>query len=1062
MNQTHFDKESAFEAAMIAKLQTRGWELTVLRNPSEEDLLKNWADILFENNRQRDRLGDYPLTEGEMQQIVDNINHLHTPLALNGFINGGTTSVKRDNPDDSEHYGKEITLKIYDAQEIAAGQSRYQIAQQPKFPTTSHIKSDRRGDLMLLINGMPVVHIELKKSGIPVSQATNQIEKYAYEGIFSQGLFSMIQIFVAMSPEETVYFANPGPDGKFNHDFYFHWANFYNVPMNQWNEIVDNLLSIPMAHQMIGFYTVPDSKDGILKVMRSYQYYAASRISDQVAKKHWDDTQNLGGYIWHTTGSGKTMTSFKSAQLIAQSHNADKVVFLMDRIELGTQSVDEYRGFAADNETIQDTANTDTLVNKLESPSESMTLIVTSIQKMSMVYDHMRGEDGGYDSKRLDKIRSKRVVFIIDECHRSTFGDMLLTIKRTFPKALFFGFTGTPIKSPNAIKMTETSDIFGEVLHTYTIADGIRDKNVLGFDPYMVRTYKDKDLRKAIALNKCNVKSESEIWGNKTLEEIYGKYMNDVPMATYIDDAGETIKGIEELIGNSIYQKDEHRALVVKDIAENFMTLSHGRKFHAIFATSSIPEAIEYYRLIKKELLNLKVTAIFDPSIDNNGGSQIKEDALEEIIKDYNDNFGVKFDIPSWQMFKKDVSKRMSHKKPYNRINQDQQLDIMIVVDQMLTGFDSKWVNTLYMDKVLYYENLIQAFSRTNRIFGPDKPFGIIRYYRKCNTMKKNIDDAVALYAEGNPLELFVQKLEHNLSQLNSHFLEIEYMFNRADIQNFASLPTDRAVRQKFAREWRALNAYLEAAKLQGFTWDYKRYYFEPDETNPRRRSVTLKFDKRTYDTLSIRYKELFEEHSGGSGGDGGDDDVPYDIDPYLVEQATGKIDADYMNSRFKKYITALYNNEEEEILEPLRDELHRSFATLSVEDQKFAELFLHDVQYGKVKPEEGKTLMDYIVEYREEARNDQLHRFAGSLGVDEAMLRDMVGMHLTVDSINVGGKLDALMATLDKLQAKAFIEFIEGKQVPPPLVVIKATKLVREFILRGGFDIDQIPENND
>ena len=221
MNQTHFDSEPKFEAALIAKLQTRGWEKEVLRYPTEQDLIRNWANILFENNRHRDRLGDYPLTEGEMQQIIDRINGLHNPLALNGFINGGTTSIKRDNEDDREHFGKEVTLKIYDPQEIAAGQSRYQIVQQPQFPTASPLLNNRRGDLMLLINGMPVVHIELKKSGIDVSQASNQIEKYSKEGIFSQGLFSLVQIFVAMTPEDTLYFANPGPEGKFNSDFFF-------------------------------------------------------------------------------------------------------------------------------------------------------------------------------------------------------------------------------------------------------------------------------------------------------------------------------------------------------------------------------------------------------------------------------------------------------------------------------------------------------------------------------------------------------------------------------------------------------------------------------------------------------------------------------------------------------------------------------------------------------------------------------------------------------------------------------------------------------------------------
>jgi len=330
-----FSKESEFENALIKILFDKGWEHEVLKNPTEQDLIANWASILFDNNRDIDRLNNCPLTEGEMQQILEQIANLRTPLKLNGFINGKTVSITRDNPEDVLHFGKEISLKIYDRHEIAAGQSRYQIVQQPKFPTRGII-NDRRGDLMLLINGMPVFHIELKKSGIPVSQAANQIEKYARAGIFS-GLFALVQIFIAMEPSETLYFSNPGPDGKFNPDFYFHWANFDNEPINGWKEIASTLLSIPMAHQLIGFYTVPDDSDGVLKVMRSYQYYAASAISDHVAKTKWEGDNMLGGYIWHTTGSGKTMTSFKSAQLIANSKDADKVIFLMDRIELGTQ-----------------------------------------------------------------------------------------------------------------------------------------------------------------------------------------------------------------------------------------------------------------------------------------------------------------------------------------------------------------------------------------------------------------------------------------------------------------------------------------------------------------------------------------------------------------------------------------------------------------------------------------------------------------------------------------------------------------------------------------------------
>jgi type I restriction enzyme R subunit len=326
-----FTTETEFEEALVIALSKKGWEKDVLKRPTEKDLLKNWASILFENNRTIDRLNDHPLTESEMQQIVEQINTLRTPLKLNGFINGKTVSITRDNPNDTLHFGKEVSLKIYDRHEIAAGQSRYQIAQQPIFKNKSVILNDRRGDLLLLINGMPLIHIELKKSGVSVSQAYNQIEKYARAGLFSD-LFSLVQLFVAMAPEDNVYFANPGPDGKFNKDFYFHWADFNNETKKHWSDIASSLLSIPMAHQLIGFYTVPDDTDGVLKVMRSYQYFAANAISDKVAKTDWKSKHALGGYIWHTTGSGKTMTSFKSAQLIANSKDADKVIFLMARI----------------------------------------------------------------------------------------------------------------------------------------------------------------------------------------------------------------------------------------------------------------------------------------------------------------------------------------------------------------------------------------------------------------------------------------------------------------------------------------------------------------------------------------------------------------------------------------------------------------------------------------------------------------------------------------------------------------------------------------------------------
>lgn len=1047
-----FNKEADFEAALIKILSEKGWEKEVLKNYSEQDLLRNWANILFDNNRDIDRLNDYPLTDSEMQQILEQIENLRTPLKLNGFINGKSVSIVRDNPDDKLHFGKEVSLKIYDRREIAAGQSRYQIVQQPKFPTKSKLLNDRRGDLMLLINGMPVIHIELKKSGIPVSQACNQIEKYAHEGIFT-GLFSLVQIFVAMEPNEAVYFANPGPDGKFNPDYYFHWADFNNEPINDWDKVASTLLSIPMAHQLIGFYTVADDSDGVLKVMRSYQYFAASAISDKVAKTKWEGNNQLGGYVWHTTGSGKTMTSFKSAQLIASSKDADKVVFLMDRIELGTQSLIEYRGFADENESVQATENTGVLITKLKSTAPADTLIVTSIQKMSNIKD----EAGGVNASDIEYINQKRIVFIVDEAHRSTFGDMLITIKTTFPRAIFFGFTGTPIQEENQKKKNTTTTVFGNELHRYSIADGIRDKNVLGFDPYKVLTFKDKDVRKVVALEKAKAQTEEEAISDSAKSKVFYKYMDaqQVGMVGHYDKQGNYIKGIEDYIPSVQYQTEEHTTTVVKDILENWVTLSHNSKFHAIFATSSIPEAINYYRMIKAVKPELKITALFDPNIDNSGGVAFKEEGLAEIIDDYNKRYEQDFSIPTFAKMKKDIAARLAHKKPYERIanTPEKQIDLLIVVDQMLTGFDSKWINTLYMDKILYYENIIQAFSRTNRLFGPDKPFGTIRYYRKPHTMERNINAAVKLYSGDKPLGLFVPHLAENLQKMNDIYADIVEMFSNAGIDNFEKLPKDTTVCRKFAKLCKEFNDYLEAAKIQGFKWEQSSYLnVDTGEI------IKMAVDEKSYLILVLRYKELF----GGSDGEGGGDDIPYDLVGYITEIDTGLIDADYMNSRFEKYMKLLnLEGVTQQELEQAETELHKTFATLSQEEQKYANIFLHDIQRGDVVVTEGKTLRDYITEYLSKAKDDQIHRVAVALGLDEEKLRNIMSLQLNSSNINEFGRYDDLKKTVDKAKAKAYFEKVEGTRIIPPKVNVKVDNLLRDFILNGGFEIETADDSN-
>ena len=1036
---TPFSKESEFETAVIHELRQHGWgDAEVIKHPSEADLLANWQHILFENNRGKDRLNEVPLTDGEMQQIIEQITALRTPLKLNGFINGKTVAITRDNPEDAQHVGKEISLKIYDRHEIAAGQSRYQIVQQPRYARGSPLLNDRRGDLLLLINGMPVIHIELKKSGVSVSQAYNQIEKYSREGIFS-GLFSLIQIFVAMEPAEALYFANPGPEGKFNKDYAFHWADFNNEPINTWQSLTSRLLSIPMAHQLIGFYTVADESDGVLKVMRSYQYYAAHALSDKVAKTDWKNPNRLGGYIWHTTGSGKTMTSFKSAQLIANSKNADKVVFLLDRIELGTQTLDAYRNFAGDSNPVQATEYTGVLVKKLKSTDPADTLIVSSIQKMSRLKD----EEDGLKAHDLDTMRAKRIVFIVDECHRSTFGDMLIDIKKSFSGAVFFGFSGTPIHKENVHQDNTTTDVFGDELHRYSIADGIRDKNVLGFDPYQVATYRDRDLRQAVALEKAKATTVAEALADTAKKKVFNRTMNEVPMAGQRDSAGVYQTGIEDHLFNTQYSRAEHQKAVVQDIADNWVTLSRCSQFHAIFATSSIPEAIIYYRLMKAQCPELKITALFDPHIsdeDSGGDSVFKTAGLVEILEDYNAAYGHQFDLGTHANFKKDLAARLAHKAPYIRIEAEpsMRLDLLIVVNQMLTGFDSKWVNTLYLDKLLEYENIIQAFSRTNRLFGPDKPFGTIRYYRKPHTMTRNIAAAVKLYSGDKPIGLFAERLPMNLARMNASFAEITAIFSAAGIPDFMKLPDDRTARAAFAKQFNQFSAILEAAKIQGFTWEKSVFEFGEDP----KKQVQLAISHPQYLTLLQRYKEL-------AVGGGGGENIPFEIDSHITEIDTGKIDTDYMNSRFEKYLKVLQSGDEQAKETTLAD-LHRSFTSLSQEDQKIAEIFLHDIQRGDLQIDTHRTFRDYLTDYQTQAKNKEIAAIVSYLGLDPTKLIALMNTHVTEANLNEYGRFDNLRETVDQQKAKTYFEDLAGKTLSKSQIKIKTAKLLSDFLLRG------------
>ena len=1021
-----YKNETEFENALIAKLTQldNQWSREILEYKTEDELIENWAKILFCNNNTTDKLNGYPLTKTEMGQIITQING-ESPFAINRRLNGKYISIIRDNTKDSQHVGKRVDLFLFDKDEIAAGRSKYQIARQPKLPLSSEVLGDRRGDLMLLINGMPLYHIELKNNPVPVEQACNQISKYMQHGVFT-GFFSLVQVFVAMTPTETLYFANPGRERTFNSDYYFHWGDFNNKHIDSWEEVAEKFLSIPMAHRLIGYGTIADGTDNILKVMRSYQYHAAYKIYSQVVKRvDWDDEGQKGGYVYHTTGSGKTMTSFKCAQLIKSSGKVDKIVFLMDRDELWKQTYDNYRNFS-DCDDIEDTANTNSLLTKLENDTSDL-LIVTSIQKMSNLTTVIPTPNAA----RIAKVQKKKLVFIVDEAHRSTFGTMLRDIKLTYPRAMFFGFTGTPIMQENAIGGITTDGLFGSPLHKYTISEGIRDKNVLGFKPSKVVTFDEEDFREKVALMKLGKENVSDL--------------TDEEFKKFHALASRDMDKVEADVGNSLYADGDtgkdHRKNVVQDILNKWDRISFRGKFHYILATSSIREAIEYYRLLKDNDKDLFVTAVFDPHTDNTNDDIFKDKAVEEILIDYNNHFNFKFTVGAYRRFKDDVCSRLAHKEPYKDIDtrREEAVNIVIVVNQLLTGFDSKWINTLYLDKVIDYEQYIQAVSRTNRLNGYEKQYGIIKYCRKPYTMEKNAEEALRLYAEAGYQDVYVPSLGQNIIGMNNDYQSIIKLFEKNGIENFSRLPDNQGDIKLFADLFNNISNNYYRSIPQLFTWTKKTYITEDAG------EVTVDLDERTYEILHQRYSEIPRTVQPGG-------DMIYDIKAFLTEVSSNEINRAFMESQFAEVLKDLSNGAKPEDIKALLDDLKSSFAQLPAEDQITAEAILEDIYSGALKDfDEGKTLAEYIEIYKRNTLKANIEKFSNAFGFDKDKLARIMVFHLKEEKLYEGGLFDQIMETLDRTKAKETMEALEGDVIRPHRVVQKAEGYLKKFILSGG-----------
>lgn len=1038
MSYTGKNGELNFEKDLIKELQNNGWEKDIIINPTEDDLIENWMKIIFESNK--GKLGNVPLSKDEKNQIMEYVKlNCNTPVKANKLILGKNICVTRDSDSkDTEHAGMAVYLDIFNYTEIAGGNSRYQIIEQPIFKTSSKY-NDRRGDIMLLINGMPVIHIELKASGISVSEATNQIQKYIKEGVFT-GLFNLVQVFFAITPEDAVYFANYGEYTKCNDTFFFHWADKVNVPIHDWRQLCsgeNSILSIPEAHSLIAYYVIADKDRDVLKVIRSYQYQAIKQILRRTRKQKWGNHDPLGGYIWATTGSGKTLISYKTGQMIIDLQHADKVVFVVDRIELDTQSYREYNSFARDGEGVKQTKSSEDLFQKLKSNNFDDSLIITSIQKLSRINEDATKQK----ASDLNIIQNKRIVFIIDEAQRSQFGEMHEKVKNTFYNALFFGFTGTPIFSENDKAGNTTKTVFGECLAIYSISDGIRDGNVLGFYSKGVLTFQDNDLRRVIALDKCKARTVQEAKNDTEKWKVYRNIYERKMVTEYKN--GRKIEGIEDLLPVNQYNTDEHRNSVVDDILNNWDVLAYGEKgtlFHALLCTASIPEAIEYYHIFKNRNCGLNVTALFDATIDNSGQKALdKEDALIEIVEDYEKQYNISIDRnndPNLSKFKNDIIRRLSHKGDYKNIgnNHDECIDILIVVDQLLTGFDSVYVNTLYLDRVKETDSLIQAISRTNRVYDKEeKPFGIFKFYRKPHTMKEKLKEALKLYCEGDSSGVEVPDLNQNIININNIYSQIQNIFAQDNITNFSTLPVAEENQFKFKKLFKNMKVIMNSIHLQGFQWNSKE-------------AQNLTFDEKTYHILAMRYLDLI--HNGNISSSIAS--CSYALNSVLSEMEMDRIDADYLEVHFKKVVPIIANGEND--IENILEEFKKECSILSAIDQKYADVIMKDIKNKILIVDESKTLSEYISEYKENNTKKKIKEVSDIFELNENLLYEMVKNTTSEKNINDNSRLTNLKDSANKAKRKEYFNN-HGYETSNPVILKNALgDFLKDFVLNKKY----------
>lgn len=952
--------ESVMEKNLINQLTT-GISQWTYRSDLKNDtaIWENIRQKLNQNNKAA--LQGVEITDAEFEQIKNylldqSVTPYKAALWLAGENGEAIIPLTRENA----KYGT-IHLMAVSSREIAGGRSSYEVINQLVAEKITDDDRTRKFDVTLLINGFPMIHIELKNQAHPFMDAFRQIKKYSIQGKF-RGLFGFVQIFVVTNGSNTRYIAADVGE-RLNETFLTSWVNQNNEPVEDYLSFAKEFLKIPEAHQMVGHYSVLDTERKQLIILRPYQIHAIEAVKEASRNQQ-------SGFIWHTTGSGKTLTSYTVTKNLLQIPSIDKTIFLVDRRDLDQQTTGAFKSYAEnDFIDIDNTENTHELLKKLLSADRLA--IVTTIQKLQIIIKRYSNE-AKKDSPKTKKLRDLHIGFIVDECHRTVTPEVHRAINKFFNYPLWYGFTGTPIFEENKRQRKgdlprTTFQLFGECLHKYTIKEALKNNAVLGFQ------------------------------------------------IDYMDYA--------KVEDKKIYKDDNHKLDVIETIVNKSagkfrLNAPQGNAYEAILTVESIPQAIRYYELIKQFIAEGKVSeairerlndfpkvAITYSVTENEEDSLLTQQAMADALKDYNKMFKTNFSMADLKAYNTNLIDRLARKKgKYKR--REEQLDLVIVVDRLLTGFDSPSCAILFIDRPPFKpHHLVQAFSRTNRILDKSKRYGLIVVFQHAEEYKKSVDSALLLYSNGGINEVSAPSFE-----------EIEKLLKQSinELRKIASNPQkvddliDIQAKRKFAKTFQKLDRYLGEIQVYQ-NWADKNiadYGITLDEIN----------------SYSGKYQNVLEEIRKNRNPD--DDTIPLDVEYELETMRVETIDYRYIVALIQKYIP----DEDEEVTQEIKDEkIDRHIENLSKSNPALAEVVGNIWNDIKLCPTnyKGLSASNIINERIKKIIDDKTTQVADEWCLDKNQLLFLLNHSIDNEAININANFDSFKINHDinKLQYRRTIK---------------------------------------